>query len=404
MPRILIAGDKFKGSASARIVADALSRGIAEAAPEFEVVALPIADGGDGTIDAVLAAGFVEYRSVVTGAYGERRESRFAYRQASGAAVIEVAEACGLRDVDPDRLASGELDAAAATSWGVGELVLAALDAGAQSLVLGLGGSATSDGGLGMMRALGARVLSADGAPIERLGEAALRGATVDASGLDPRIAGLDVQIACDVTNPLVGPDGAAAVYGPQKGLSPEQVPEVDAALRLFGETVERALGAVPGTWARAPGAGAAGGLGFGALAVLGSEMRSGIDLVLDLVGFDAALAGADLVITSEGRFDAQTLSGKAPAGVLRRAGAVPVIAVCGSSTLEASEAADAGFAAVYELVALEPDIAVCIAAPEPLLAEVGRRIGAELRQNGAIGNSPEIRRHCAGEHREREG
>ena len=380
MPRMLIAGDKFKGSASARTVAEALSRGIAAAAPEAEVVALPIADGGDGTIDAALAAGFVEHRSAVTGAYGERRDARFAVEPASGAAVIEVAEACGLRDVSAARLASGALDAAAATSWGVGELVLAALDAGARSVVLGLGGSATSDGGLGMMRALGMRVVAADGAPIDRLDEAALRGATFDASGLDPRLAGLAVQIACDVTNPLTGPDGAAAVYGPQKGLAPEQVPEVDAALHLFGAMVERALGAEPGAWAEAPGAGAAGGLGFGALAVLGGEMRSGIDLVLDLVGFDDALVGADLVITSEGRLDAQTLSGKAPAGVLRRSREVPVVVVCGSSDLTAAEVRGAGFAEVYELVALEPDAAACIAAPEPLLEVIGRRIGSALR------------------------
>ncbi|WP_449279370.1 glycerate kinase [Leucobacter sp. GX0328] len=362
MPRMLIAGDKFKGSASARTVAEALSRGIAAAAPEAEVVALPIADGGDGTIDAALAAGFVEHRSAVTGAYGERRDARFAVEPASGTAVIEVAEACGLRDVSAARLAS------------------AALDAGARSVVLGLGGSATSDGGLGMMRALGVRVLAADGAPIDRLDEAALRGATFDASGLDPRLAGLAVQIACDVTNPLTGPDGAAAVYGPQKGLAPEQVPEVDAALHLFGAMVERALGAEPGAWAEAPGAGAAGGLGFGALAVLGGEMRSGIDLVLDLVGFDDALVGADLVITSEGRLDAQTLSGKAPAGVLRRSREVPVVVVCGSSDLTAAEVRGAGFAEVYELVALEPDAAACIAAPEPLLEVIGRRIGTALR------------------------
>src|SRR5690606_11867102 len=237
---------------------------------------------GDGTIEVALSAGFSERRCPVRGAYGERREARFAYEAASGTALIEVAEACGLRDVDPVWLASGECDARSASSWGVGELVLAALDEGARSLVLGLGGSATTDGGLGMIGALGVRVLNAAGRSIRRLDEKELRRASLDTRGIDPRLETLAVHVACDVANPLTGPNGAAVVYGPQKGLVPEQVPEVDAALRLFGETIESALGAAPGAWATAPGAGAAGGIGFAALAVLGGEVRSGIELVLD--------------------------------------------------------------------------------------------------------------------------
>ena len=391
MPRVLIACDKFKGSATALEVAAALRRGIIAEQPNTDVVMLPVADGGDGTVDAALAAkhpalaagsapAFEERRCTVTGPYGEPREARFAFDERAGVAVVEVAEACGVRLVDPAALRSGVLDAATATSAGVGDLILAALDAGARSVVLGLGGSATTDAGAGMLTTLGLRMLDAAGEAIGPGGAGAALAVRIDSASLDPRLARTRILIASDVVNPLCGDDGAAAVYGPQKGLPPERVAEIDAGISHFGALIERSWGAAPGEWTRRPGAGAAGGLGFAALAVLRGELRPGIDLVLDLLGFDAAVAGADLIITGEGRFDAQTLSGKAPAGVLARAGGRPVVVVCGSSELQRARAIAAGFREVYELTALEADPERCMRDPLPLLEQTGRLIvAAEL-------------------------
>jgi glycerate kinase len=286
--------------------------------------------------------------------------------------VIEVAEACGLHLVDRHALGSGALDATVATSAGAGQLIAAALDAGARSIVLGLG------------------VFDAVGAPVGPGGAGASHATRIDTAGLDPRLAGARILVASDVTNPLCGDDGAAAVYGPQKGLPPERIAEIDAGLGRFGALVERGLGAAPGEWTGRPGAGAAGGLGFAALAVLGGELRPGIDLVLDLLGFDAAVAGADLVITGEGRLDEQTLSGKAPAGVAARAGGAPVVLVCGSSALPRERAVAAGFREVFELVSIEPDAERCMREPLPLLERIGRLIGGRLAQLAA--RPPEAR------------
>lgn len=423
MHRVLIACDKFKGSATALEVAEALRRGLLEARPDAEVVVLPIADGGEGTVDAALAAGvavgaagsaapgpaqdaagallgtaapaFEERRCTVTGPYGEICEARFALDPRTGAAVIEVAEACGLRLVDTAALRAGDLDATAATSAGVGELIVAALDAGARSIVLGLGGSATTDGGSGMLAALGLRITDAAGEPVGPGGAGAALATRIDAAGLDPRLSRTRILVASDVVNPLCGGDGAAAVYGPQKGVTPERIPEIDAGLARFGALIERELGAAPGEWTRRPGAGAAGGLGFAALAVLRGELRPGIDLVLDLLGFDAVVAGADLVITGEGRLDEQTLSGKAPAGVAVRAGGAPVVVVCGSSALPRERAVAAGFREVFELVSIEADAERCIREPLPLLEEIGRLIGAsELTgvSERSLGSGPKHR------------
>lgn len=380
MSRVLIACDKFKGSATAAEVASALARGILSEQPEAVVDELPVADGGDGTVDAALASStFEERRCAVTGSYGEGREARFAFDSVARTAVIEAAEACGLRLVDPEALRSRSLDAVSATSAGVGELIVAALDSGARRIVLGLGGSATSDGGSGMLAALGARIRDATGAPVGPGGSGAALAASIDTAALDPRLRDTEILIASDVTNPLCGPDGAAGVYGPQKGVPPARIAELDAGLARFGALVERSLDTAPGAWTEHPGAGAAGGLGFAALAVLGGKMRPGIDLVLDLLHFDRAVAGADLVITGEGRLDTQTLSGKAPAGVAARAQGIPVVVVCGSSALPRERALAAGFREVFELVGIEPNVDRCIQAPVPVLERVGRMIGARL-------------------------
>ncbi|MGK5545717.1 glycerate kinase [Streptomyces sp. URMC 127] len=369
--RVLIAADKFKGSLTAaevaRHVAAGLRRGADAAGRPLDVAALPVADGGDGTVDAAVAAGFERREARVTGPVGAPVTAVYALR--GGTAVVEMAEASGLR-----RLPGGVPAPLTATTYGTGELVRAALDAGARSLVLGIGGSATTDGGAGMLSALGARLLDASGAPV-RPGAAALAGlATADLSGLDPRLRAASLVLASDVDNPLTGPAGAAAVYGPQKGASADDVALLDAALAHYAAVLDG------GALAGAAGAGAAGGLGYGALAGLGAVFRPGIEVMLDVLGFADALRGTDLVITGEGSLDAQTLRGKAPAGVARaaRERGVPVVAVCGRLALESSALQGAGIGRAYALTDLEPDPDRCVALAGPLLERLAERVAAD--------------------------
>src|SRR6266511_1183851 len=275
-----------------------------------------------------------------------------------------MAEASGLA-----RLPGGVFDPLGASTYGTGELVRAALDRGARRIVLGIGGSATSDGGAGMAAALGVRFLDADGAPLPPGGAALLRLAGIDAEGLDPRLDEVEVTLASDVDNPLVGPDGAAAVYGPQKGAGPDEVLLLDSALRRYARVLATDRGQ---DLATTPGAGAAGGLGAGAI------VRPGIDLVLDLVGFGDALAGAGLVVTGEGKLDAQSLRGKAPLGVARAANAegVPVVALAGLVEVSRRELRAAGFEEAHALTELEPDEERCRAEACPLLERLAERVG----------------------------
>ncbi|MFI0899228.1 glycerate kinase [Streptomyces sp. NPDC020983] len=366
--RVLIAADKFKGSLTAVQVAEHVAAGLRAAAPGLDIASLPVADGGDGTVDAAVAAGFTRRTVRVTGPLGEPVEASYALRE--GTAVVEMAEASGLR-----HLPRGVFAPRTATTYGTGELLRAALDAGARSIVLGVGGSATTDGGAGMLAALGARLLDAEGAPVAP-GGAALAGlATADLAGLDPRLAATGVVLASDVDNPLLGPTGAAAVYGPQKGANAEDVRALDAALAHYADV----LGAAD--LAAAPGAGAAGGIGFGALVALRAAFRPGIDVLLDVLGFAEALEGAALVITGEGSLDEQTLHGKAPVGVARAAAArgVPVAAVCGRLAVPPAALAAAGISAAYPLSALEPDPARSIAAAGPLLERVAATLAEDL-------------------------
>jgi glycerate kinase len=327
---VIIAPDKFKGSLTAPQVAAAVARGLREAAPGLDVRCLPVADGGDGTVDAAVAAGFVKVGRWVTGPVGKPVPASFAVK--GGTAVVEVASAAGLALLEQP----APLDA---TSHGVGELLRAALDTGCTTIVLGLGGSACTDGGAGMLEALG--------------------GASFD---------GVDLVLASDVDNPLLGPTGAAAVYGPQKGASPGQVGILEARLEAFAHR----LGL---EHAARPGAGAAGGIGFAALAVLGARFRPGIEVVLELAGFAEAVPGASLVITGEGSLDAQTRHGKAPFGVVRASGDVPVVAVAGQCAVEPG---DLGLKAAYALLDIEPDITRCMARAEALLTELGGRIARD--------------------------
>lgn len=367
---VVVACDKFKGSLTGREVVAAILAGLTDARPGIAARAVVVADGGDGTLDAALAAGFRRVPVTVSGPTGEPVET--AYAERDGVAVVEMADACGLV-----RLPGGHPAPMTASSRGLGEVVAAALGAGLRTIVVGIGGSASTDGGSGMLTALGARLLDATGAPVGPGGGGLRDLAAVDLSGLHPGLAESRVTVACDVDNPLLGPCGAAAVFAPQKGADAAQVAELDAGLAQLADVVGEQCGR---EHAERPGAGAAGGVGWAALAVLGARMRAGIDLVLDLARFDEVLEGARLVITGEGSLDGQTLLGKAPAGVARaaRRAGVPVVAVCGRSLLTPAEAAGAGIEAVYALADLEPDPAVSMREAAALLRRVAARLAEE--------------------------
>ena len=342
--KIVIAPDSFKESLAAPQVAEAIARGWQAVFPEAECLLRPMADGGEGTVDAVLAAAGGERRTcTVSGPLGTPVEAHWGWLD-DGTAVIEMAAASGLHQVAAD-----QRDIPRACSQGTGELVRQALDAGARHIILGLGGSATNDGGAGLLRALGVRLLDRAGQPLAPGGAALARLAEIDLSGLDPRLAQVPVLVAADVDNPLCGPHGASAVFGPQKGASPEQVRLLDAALTHYAERMAATLGTDHST---EPGAGAAGGLGFAARALLGARFRPGIAVVAELCGLAEAVQGADLVITGEGRLDAQTLHGKTPLGVARiaHAAGVPVIALAGSLGEGYQRLYAAGLSAAFSL------------------------------------------------------
>ena len=439
---VLLATDKFKGSLTAAEATSHLAAGLRRAVPGLGIRTIPVADGGEGTVDAAVEAGFARVLTRATGPTGAPIEADFAVR--GDTAVIEVAEASGLR-----RLPRGEAAPLSATSHGTGELIRAALDAGCTRIILGLGGSACTDGGAGLVQALGARLLDEAGNELPRGGAALGRLARIDLSGMT---AIGELIVACDVDNPLLGPNGAAAVYGPQKGATREDVALLDAALGTWSRVVREAVagrgfgsGPVPGAgsggglgsgrrgaplpgagsvfgggatvsaggvvldndaaagrpvgavlgggevyfsgvgaaaggpvgsatdFALVPGAGAAGGIGFAALALLGGRLEPGIDIVLDLADFPAKAAGARLVITGEGSLDPQSLRGKAPAGVARAAAriGVPVVAVAGVCSLTPAELEAAGIRAAYTLSAIEPDLDRCVLDAGPLLEQL---------------------------------
>ena len=326
--KIIVAPDSFKGSLSARQAAQAMMEGVRRVFPDAEIVPIPLADGGEGTVDALIyATNGRMLTASVTGPLGAPVQAAYGFLGGGATAVVEMAAAAGLLLVPlPQR------DPRRATTYGVGELLLAALDEGAEKIIIGLGGSATNDGGAGAMQALGVRFFDDAGAllPAKTSGAALARLARVDVGGLCFPIDRVSVVIASDVTAPLLGPSGASAVFGPQKGADAASVAELEGALARYAAVIRHDLGI---DVAGRAGAGAAGGLGAGLMAFLGAEMRSGIDLVLDATGFSERLAGADLLLTGEGRIDAQTLQGKTIYGVLARCRqyGVPVIAFGGS-------------------------------------------------------------------------
>ncbi len=335
--RVVCAPDSFKHSLSAAQAAAAMARGVRAAHPDADAVEVPMSDGGEGFTDAIADALGARIVGVsVPDALGRGTLGRLAI--AGDLAAFEVATAVGLEAIADDDRAVMSAD-----TRGVGLLILAALDAGARRFVIGLGGSATNDGGAGMLAALGVRFLDADGGPVATTPSGLADVRSVDAAGLDPRLAAVRVRVACDVDNPLLGARGASAVFGPQKGATPEQVTRLDGILaslaRVAGKTAE----------ADVPGAGAAGGLGWAMIAYLGAELTSGIDLVCDTVGLGAIIAGADLVLSGEGSVDSQTLSGKTPAGVaaLARAHGVPVVLFGGRVAPDADVLLDQGVSAI---------------------------------------------------------
>ncbi|MFF5251265.1 glycerate kinase [Streptomyces leeuwenhoekii] len=370
---VLVAADKFKGSLTAVEVAERVTAGLRRVVPGVRVEALPVADGGDGTVAAAVAAGFERREVRVAGPLGDEVTAAFALR--GDTAVVEMAEASGLQ-----RLPAGVLAPLTASTHGSGELLRAALDAGARTIVFGVGGSATTDGGAGMLAALGARFLDAGGKPVGPGGGGLADLATADLSGLDPRLASVELVLASDVDNPLTGPKGAPAVYGPQKGASPDDVETLDAALAHYAKVLEDAVGAKAAEYAASPGAGAAGGIGYGAL-LLGARFRPGIEVMLDVLGFAPALERADLVITGEGSLDEQTLHGKAPAGVAAaaRAAGKEVVAVCGRLALPAETLGRAGIRRAYPLTEIEPDVEQCIAQAGPILERVAENIARDF-------------------------
>ena len=368
---VVVAPDKFKGSLTAREAAEAMATGVRAAVPGADVRLLPVADGGEGFVEAAVAAGYARRTAVVRGPSGDDVQAGYAVRDTS--AVVEMAEASGLR-----RLRDGKPAPLTASTYGTGQLVSAALDAGARRLVLGVGGSATTDGGAGMAQALGARLLDEGGEELPPGGAALVRLDRVDLTGLDARLVGTQVVVATDVDNPLVGPSGAAAVYGPQKGASAEDVALLDAGLRRLAEVLERDLGL---RLADAPGAGAAGGLGAGAIAFLGARQESGIDAVLEIVGFAEAVAGADLVLTGEGSLDEQSLFGKAPVGVAAAAGraGVPVAALCGRLALDDAQVRGAGLVSAHALLELQPDAGLAVQDAAALLARLTEEVVRDM-------------------------
>ncbi|MCO5166449.1 MAG: glycerate kinase [Planctomycetes bacterium] len=385
--RVLVAPDKFKGTLTAEEAARAIAVGLVRGLPGVALDLLPIADGGEGTVDALVEASGGERREVeVTGPDGGRVRAAWGVLGDGRTAVVEAAAACGLGLVAP-----GRRDPQTATSRGLGDLLLAVADAGLTEVIVGLGGTGTNDGGAGLAQALGARLLDADGRDLPPGGAALARLDRVEpGSRLTALRAALHVTCACDVLSPLTGPEGASLVFGPQKGASPEVARALDAALARWGEALRRDLGA---DVAGLPGAGAAGGLGAGLAALLGARLVSGADLVLDAVGFDARAAGADLVVTGEGSLDAQTRRAKAPLLALRRARALgrPVVALAGQVTDDAAALDDEGLVAALAAVTRlqAPDEAARDAAPR--LARAAETLGRLLALGGrlATGGAP---------------
>ena len=340
MKKCVVVSDSFKGTVSSREICAIAQRVIPRHFPACEVVCIPVADGGEGTVDCFIQAmGAQRVEVTVTNALGEK--SAAAYARLDELAIIEMAAAAGLPQVGARRCPG------TATTYGVGELIAHAVGSGCKRILLGLGGSATNDGGCGCAAALGVGFLDADGQSFIPVGDTLGRIGRIDTARAEELLRGVEITIMCDVTNPLYGPAGAAYVFAPQKGADAEKVKRLDAGLRHFGDVIRSQLGI---DVSMMPGAGAAGGMGAGCAALLGGTIQSGIDAVLDVTGFDRQLEGADLVITGEGRIDSQSADGKVISGVARRTRAkgIPLIAIAGGIADSAVAVYDIGVSAMF--------------------------------------------------------
>lgn len=340
MKKCVVVSDSFKGTVSSREICAIAQQVIPRHFPACEVVCIPVADGGEGTVDCfVQAMGAQRVGVTVTNALGEK--SAAAYARLGELAIIEMAAAAGLPQVGALRCPG------TATTYGVGELIAHAIDSGCRKILLGLGGSATNDGGCGCAAALGVRFYDADGQSFVPVGDTLGRIARIDTAEAEALLRSVEITVMCDVTNPLYGPTGAAYVFAPQKGADAEKVKSLDAGLRHFGDVIRSQYGLDVSAM---PGAGAAGGMGAGCVALLGGTIQSGIDAVLDVTGFDRQLEGADLVITGEGRIDSQSADGKVVSGVARRTRAkgVPLIAIAGGIADSAGAVYDIGVSAMF--------------------------------------------------------
>jgi glycerate kinase len=368
--RVVVAPDSYKGSVSALGVAEAIERGVLRVFPDAQVCRVPIADGGEGTVAAlVTATGGRLCRSAVTGPMGEGIEAEWGVLGDGKTAVIEMAAASGLPLVPQDRR-----DPRLATTRGTGELIRAALDSGLRKIVIGIGGSATNDGGSGMARALGVRFLDAAGRPLPDGGAALADLDRIDVSGLDARLLETEITVACDVDNPLCGPRGASAVFGPQKGATPEMVAELDAALAHYADRAAERSGR---DVAEVPGAGAAGGLGAGLMFFTPAQLKPGVEIVLDVVGFADLVSKAAFVITGEGRTDFQTAFGKAPVGVAKVAKhfQVPVFCLSGSLGEGADDVLAHGIDAVMSICDRPMALEACMSGAPGLIEAAAVRL-----------------------------
>lgn len=342
--KIIVAPDSFKGSCSAICIAHAIESGIKKVFPNAQIVKIPIADGGEGTVEALLLGCGGEMKQIeVVGPMGEMVTAKYGVLR-NGSAVIEMAVASGLTLV-----AKEKRNPLVATTYGTGQLIKAALDEGCHKIIIGIGGSATNDGGVGMAQALGVSFQDEDGNELGNGGGELYKLSRIDLRGLDPRLGETEVVVACDVSNPLTGPEGAVAVYGPQKGATPEDVKLLDENLRHYARIIKEQLGI---DISHVPGAGAAGGMGAGLMVFCSARLQTGIETVMDVVGFDRYLKDAELVVTGEGQIDGQSVYGKVPVGVAKRAKKfnLPVLVVTGGMGSEAHKVYDYGIDAIMSI------------------------------------------------------
>lgn len=375
--RVLIAPQEYKGSLSAEAAAQSIARGLRRALPHAEVELLPLADGGPGTVDALVRSTGGQVREAeVRDPIGRPVRARWGMLPGN-TAIVEIAAASGLTLLGP-----AERDPRRTSTYGTGELLLATLDAGCRRIIVGVGGSATIDGGAGMAQALGARLLDTVGRELAAGGAALARLQRIDISGLDERLSAAHIIVAADVRNPLCGPAGASLVYGPQKGATQAVAEELDAALAHYAAVIERDLGV---SVADIPGAGAAGGLAAGLIAFCGGELRPGFDVVAEAVGLADRVRRADLVVTGEGRLDRQTNFGKTAAGVagLAREAGKRVVAIAGSVEPGREEEARRLFDAVFTLTTDEVSQEDAMARAGELLELAAERVGEEMRPRG---------------------